>query len=179
MLRQIGRADTILIGEWIGQNCHNETFIAGTSVGGLLFVVRRLDSAGQSDRTGVQLLSGSAAGPSVLTGECLLAFREMLVFPCQTEKHITVPTASHTHARTHTHRHAHTRADSTCTHTYAQARKRARTHTHARAHTHAHIRTHAYTYSHTHARASTHTHTHTPLYRQHCSTPWHTTVQFS
>lgn len=48
MLRQIGPPDTILIGEWIGQNCHNETFIAGTSVGGLLFVVRWLDIAGQT-----------------------------------------------------------------------------------------------------------------------------------
>ena len=48
MLRQIGRADTILNGEWIGQCCHNETHIADTSVGqngGLLFaVVRRLDT---------------------------------------------------------------------------------------------------------------------------------------
>jgi len=57
MTRQIGRADMILIGEWIGQICHNETFIAGTSVGGLLLVVRWLDTAGQT-LTGVQLLSG-------------------------------------------------------------------------------------------------------------------------
>jgi hypothetical protein len=64
MLRQIGRADTILIGEWIRQNCHNETFI-----GGLLFVVRWLDIAGQT-LPGVQL-SGSAKNLSILAGESI------------------------------------------------------------------------------------------------------------